>query len=298
MIDNSLCANGCFRGECRLNAADANNPFCICPFPDVWAFDNITLGCEQDACPTNSTPSANGTTCVCNDPTRVFENNTCRAARACPSASGTECGPAFPLAAGQGKTCSDGTCVCSGFYVLQNGTCAFRCSPTFTVGLNGTTCLCAPGFTSVSGCTLSSCPPPGIFFEGVCVTPSPTAGTRVVVLLLIACSPNTSTHRCTKYSAYPCAIRDPHTPTYRIAQCRAHVRTNSPRRHGPAHRQCGARHDGDCHHLHHGRGGRDGGGCRDLLLREECTVWHTHAGGNVGANDNDLCGTVMNTTLV
>lgn len=289
LIDNELCENGCFRGECRSNAADVNSPFCVCPFPNVWAFDNITSGCERNACPTNSTPSSSGTTCVCDDPTRIFENNTCRAPRACPTASGIECGPPFPLAAGQGKTCNDGTCVCSGYYV-QNTTCLFRCSPTFTTGLNGTTCVCAPGFTSASGCTLSSCPPPGIFFEGVCVTPSPTAGTRVFVLLLSVCSTHTGTHCGAQRSPHAHPIRHPHGGPHCCAHSRAH---------GSGIGQRGDRHNGDCHHIRCRCGGCRRGGCRDLLLREECTVRNTHTGGNVDTNDNaKVCGLVMNTTLV
>lgn len=185
VVNGTLCAGYCAFGTCLFNPANASFPTCACPFPSVYAYNDVLRDCVNDVCVNDTVAAANRSVCVCRDPTWIqISSTTCRAPLECARANNTVCGPRHPVDAQSAEArCLDGRCVCTGLYAnataLSNTTCVFRCSGEHTASLaaNGT-CVCDPEWSGDALCLTSTCNSSTVFLNGACValgpTPTPT----------------------------------------------------------------------------------------------------------------------------
>jgi len=176
----------CFTGSCVWTASA---PTCVCPYPDVLAFDNLTGDCTRNMCPNSTTiglRNGNQLACVCTDPsaTQPVPNGPCTLN--CPIVEGLQCGARFPLdllADTSMRRCVNGSCVCNGFYKRDNatGACGFLCSPLHTLAVYNGICVCETDYDTSFACNQPVCRS-GAYLNtslSACQTLSPTAAPTV-----------------------------------------------------------------------------------------------------------------------
>lgn len=168
LLNVTFCTTRCLGGFCRF--LPGQNATCVCPEPRVRSYNNVTGDCDLNQCPNMSYPNANGTLCICANPTQISDyapNGPCRTQITCTLVDGHVCGQRSVVEVSSvdiglstfSKTCTDGVCSCSGPYRLNatSGLCEERCNPTRTTAYTDR-CVCVTGWNSTTDCYAVECP--------------------------------------------------------------------------------------------------------------------------------------------